>query len=77
MSRSAKGRVENPGVNVKAKSLGPEEGRHFRFRAGKGSTAAMINYKAEGAGRRVIAVDPAYTEPALLCLRPRRKREPS
>jgi putative transposase len=74
MSRSAKGTLENPGVNVRAKS-----GLNDAISdCGWARLIAMIIYKAAGAGRRVIAVNPAYTnEPALLELRPRRKREPS
>lgn len=73
MSRSAKGTVDNPGVNVRAKS-----GLNDAISdCGWARLIAMINYKAEGAGRRVIAVNPALYEPALLELRPRRKREPS
>ena len=57
MSRSTKGTVENQGVNVRAKS-----GLNDAITdSGWARLIAMITYKAEGAGRRVIAVDPAYT----------------
>jgi putative transposase len=57
MSRSARGTVDNPGVKVRAKSALNDAISD----SGWARLIAMINYKAQGAGRRVIAVNPAYT----------------
>jgi putative transposase len=57
MSRSAKGTIESPGNNVAAKS-GLNDAI---LDSGWGQLIAMITYKAEEAGRTVVAVDPRYT----------------
>jgi putative transposase len=57
MVRSAAGTVEDPGVNVAAKT-GLNRSIHD---AGWGQLADMIVYKAEEAGRRVVFVNPANT----------------
>jgi putative transposase len=57
LSRSARGTIENPGVNVKAKSTLNDA----IVDSGWARLIAMITYKAAGAGRTVVAVNPAYT----------------
>jgi putative transposase len=57
MCRSARGSLECPGVNVAAKS-----GLNDSIMdAGWATLIAMIDYKAAGAGRKVVAVDPRLT----------------
>jgi putative transposase len=57
MTRSAKGTVEDPGKNVKAKSGLNRE----LLDAGFGILATLIREKAEYAARTVIVVNPAYS----------------
>jgi len=57
MSRSARGTVEHPGSNVAAKSALNDA----IMDSGWGRLLAMLTYKAEEAGRRVVAVDPRPT----------------
>jgi putative transposase len=61
MSRSARGTVDNPGVKVRAKSALNDAISD----SGWARLIAMINYKAQGAGRRVIAVNPATRASAV------------
>jgi putative transposase len=57
MSRSARGSIDSPGVNVAAKS-----GLNDAIAdSGWGTLLSMISYKAEEAGRTVIAVNPRHT----------------
>jgi len=57
MARSARGTVDDPGRNVAAKSRLNDA----IMDSGWGRLIAMITYKAEDAGRRVIAVNPRHT----------------
>ncbi len=57
MSRSARGTVDNPGANVAAKSALNDA----IIDSGWARLIAMVTYKAEDAGRRVIAVNPRHT----------------
>jgi len=57
MTRSARGTVEEPGRNVKAKSGLNRE----LLDAGFGILATLIREKAEYAARQVIVVNPAYS----------------
>jgi putative transposase len=57
MTRSAKGTVEDPGKNVRAKA-----GLNRSLaEAAPGKLARWVHVKAENAGRRTWAVNPAYT----------------
>ncbi len=57
MSRSARGTIEHPGRNVAAKS-----GLNDAIAdSGWGQLLGMVAYKAEDAGRQVVAVDPRHT----------------
>ena len=57
MTRSAKGTIEKPGVNVRAKS----GLNRVMLDAGFGLLQQMIAYKAESAGVTVVAVDPRFS----------------
>lgn len=57
MLRSARGTLTEPGRNVAAKRA---LNRHIADQ-GWGLFLSMLAYKAEEAGRRVTAVDPAYS----------------
>jgi putative transposase len=57
MTRTAKGTLETPGTRVAQKAGLNKE----ICSAGWGTLIAMIAYKAEGAGRRLIVVDPRHT----------------
>ncbi len=57
MSRSASGTLESPGTRVSAKSGLNDAIMDSSW----GRLIVMITYKAEGAGRRVIAVNPRHT----------------
>jgi putative transposase len=57
MVRSARGTVECPGVNVAAKA-GLNRSIHD---AGWAQLLRFVSYKAEGAGRELVAVNAAYT----------------
>ena len=57
MTRSAKGTVENPGTNVKAKS----GLNRSILDQGWGMFATMLNYKLAERGGELVYVDPAYT----------------
>ena len=57
MSRSAKGTVDNPGINVKAKS----GLNRSILDQGWGMFATMLKYKLAERGGELIHVDPAYT----------------
>ncbi len=57
MTRSAKGTVEAPGVNVKAKA----GLNRAILDAGWGQLVRMITYKAEGAGRTIVLVNAPHT----------------
>ena len=57
MTRSAKGTVENPGVNVSAKSGLNRE----ILKQTWGMIRQQLEYKAEWAGRTLVAVDARYT----------------
>ncbi|PZR59429.1 MAG: hypothetical protein DLM50_01510, partial [Candidatus Meridianibacter frigidus] len=57
MTRSAKGTVEQPGVNVRAKA----GLNRVMLDSGFGLLQQMIAYKAESAGVKVVAVNPAFS----------------
>ena len=57
MSRSAKGTVDNPGINVKAKS----GLNRSILDQGWGMFATMLKYKLAQRGGELVYVDPAYT----------------
>jgi putative transposase len=57
MSRSAKGTVESPGHNIAAKSSLNDAIMDSSW----AKLIAMITYKAEDAGRKLVAVNPRYT----------------
>ncbi len=57
MTRSARGTIEHPGTNVAAKA----GLNRSILDAGWGQLRAKLFYKAEGAGRELIAVNPAFT----------------
>ena len=60
MTASAAGTIESPGKNVAAKS-GLNRGI---LEQGWGMMRTQLAYKAESAGKQVVAVDPAYTSQA-------------
>jgi putative transposase len=57
MTRSAKGTVDRPGTNVKAKS----RLNRSILDQGWGMFATMLNYKLAARGGKLVYVDPAYT----------------
>jgi putative transposase len=57
MARSAKGAVDRPGINVKAKS----RLNRSILDQGWGMFATMLNYKLAERGGKLVYVDPAYT----------------
>jgi len=66
MTRSARGTVDRPGTNVKAKS---RLNRSILDR-GWGMFATMLNYKLTDRGGKLVYVHPAYTF-SDLCRMPR------
>ena len=63
MTRSAKGTIDTPGRNVKAKS----GLNRSILDAGMGSFASMLEYKCEWYGREYIAIDPRNTSRTCSC----------
>ena len=60
MTRSAKGSIEQPGTNVRAKS-----GLNRLILSQRWATIlGMMKYKGDAQGRTLVAVDPAYTSQA-------------
>jgi putative transposase len=57
MSKSAAGTIEEPGINVKAKS----GLNRSILNSSLGTFKNMLSYKAEWRGRQLILVDPKYT----------------
>lgn len=57
MTKSAKGTVEDPGTNVAAKA----GLNRALLDGGLGQFVALLRYKAEATGCRVVEVDPAYS----------------
>ena len=63
MSTSAKGTIEEPGQNVKAKSGLNRSILNSSF----GMLKTMMSYKADWYGRTLVEIDPKYTSQTCNC----------